>query len=389
MTKGMTVEGKRARMLYIDNIRLLMIAFVVIQHLAVTYSGYGSWYYKEGKPLGFGSSVIFGFYQSLTQGYFMGLLFLIAGYFVPSAYDRKGFGKFISDRMFRLGIPALIYMLAIHPFVVFVLLAPRGLRDGAILLHRYAKYLLRFEFIGSSGPLWFALALLIFSVLYAVVRLVSGRLPTERPRGGIKPNTAVIVSLMLVIALPAFLIRTVQPIGTSFLNMQLCYFAQYAVLFIAGTCAYRRDVFSSLDYGAGVRWLMAALTLGFAAWGALMVTGGATRGDMTALNGGFTWQNAAFSLWESFTAVAVDFGLLVLFRDRLNAQGAFVRGLSASAFAVYVFHTPLIIAIALLFRPVGILPILKFAVMCVACLPVCFACAFYVVRRIPLLSKVI
>ena len=34
-------KGKE-RLLYIDNLRLLMIVFVVIMHLAVTYSGFGS-----------------------------------------------------------------------------------------------------------------------------------------------------------------------------------------------------------------------------------------------------------------------------------------------------------------------------------------------------------
>ncbi len=388
MGKGMVMDEKKGRLLYIDNIRLLMIVFVVVQHLAVTYSGYGSWYYKEGKPLGYGSRVFFGFYESLTQGYFMGLLFLIAGYFVPSAYDRKGFGKFIRDRLIRLGVPTLIYMLAIHPFVDFVLRAPRGSGGGAIIFSRYASYIRRFDFIGNSGPLWFAFALLIISVLYAIVRLIAGRRPTDRPRGEMKPNSAAIVSLMLVIALLAFLVRTVQPIGTSFFNMQLCYFAQYVVLFIVGTFAYRRDIFSTLDFRAGIRWLIAALTLGFAAWGTLMITGGAAGGDSTALNGGFTWQSAAFSLWESICAVAIDFGLLVLFRDKLNSQGSLVKGMSAGAFAVYVFHTPLIVAITLLFRPIGMPPIIKFAVMCMACLPVCFAFAFFVIRRIPLLSKV-
>ena len=36
------------RLLYIDNLRLMVIAFVVMHHLAVTYSGFGSWYYVEG-----------------------------------------------------------------------------------------------------------------------------------------------------------------------------------------------------------------------------------------------------------------------------------------------------------------------------------------------------
>jgi len=39
-------------------------------------------------------------------------------------------------------------------------------------------------------------------------------------------------------------------------------------------------------------------------------------------------------------------GLLTLFRDRFNRQGAVARFLSANAFAVYVFHAPVLIALA-------------------------------------------
>ena len=65
----------KERLLYIDNLRLLVIVFVVMQHLFVTVSGIGMWYYFEGAQLDTLSTIWFEFYQSFTQGYFMGLLF--------------------------------------------------------------------------------------------------------------------------------------------------------------------------------------------------------------------------------------------------------------------------------------------------------------------------
>jgi len=59
----------------------------------------------------------------MTQAYFMGLLFLIAGYFVPDSFDRKGPARFLRDRAVRLGIPTLIYMLFINPSIEYLLLA--------------------------------------------------------------------------------------------------------------------------------------------------------------------------------------------------------------------------------------------------------------------------
>ena len=100
-----------------------MIIFVVMTHAAVTYSNLGMWYYIEPAKPDIVSLAFFGIYQSFTQAYSMGLLFLIAGYFVPGSFDRKGFSKFLSDRAMRLGIPTLIYMLFINTTINYYLLA--------------------------------------------------------------------------------------------------------------------------------------------------------------------------------------------------------------------------------------------------------------------------
>ena len=90
------------RLLYIDNLRLTIVAFVVMHHLAVTVSGFGSWYYVMPINLDALSTIWFAFYLGFQQGYFMGVMFMIAGYFAAASYDRKGFGRFVGDRFRRL-----------------------------------------------------------------------------------------------------------------------------------------------------------------------------------------------------------------------------------------------------------------------------------------------
>ncbi len=41
---------EKARLFFIDNLRVLMITLVIIQHLSVTYGGVGGWYYYDGEP---------------------------------------------------------------------------------------------------------------------------------------------------------------------------------------------------------------------------------------------------------------------------------------------------------------------------------------------------
>ena len=153
----------KERLLYIDNLRLLVIVLVVTIHLAVTVSGFGSWYYVYGTHLDTLSTVWFAFYQSFTQGYFLGLLFMISGYFVAGSYDRKGFGGFNGDRFKRLIIPTLIFMIAIKPFI-----------GNMELGNKFTGFNL-ISFLSATGPMWFAAALFGFCLIYGLWRLISRR----------------------------------------------------------------------------------------------------------------------------------------------------------------------------------------------------------------------
>jgi len=370
------VGNVRERLLYVDNLRLMVIVFVVMHHLAVTYSGFGSWYYVEGTHLDVLSTIWFAFYLSFQQAYFMGLLFMIAGYFVAESYDRKDFGRFVGERFRRLVIPSLVYMVAITPFIEYVELGNKWTGFSVT------------GFLSGTGVMWFPVALFAFSLIYGLVRLIVRGPAPDSYRKQLEPTSAKAVILILIISVSAFLIRIVQPIGTSILNMQLCFFASYIVLFIVGIIAYRNNLFAKISYRTGKRWLISGIALGFLAWLGLVIL--ATKsGNTAALNGGLTWQSAGYSVWESFVAVAMSIGLIAVFRKKFNHQSELVKTLSDNSFAVYMFHPPIIVAVTLLFSPIALYPIVKWFVLCIICVPLCFAATHFVFRRIPLLKNVL
>lgn len=366
---------QKERLFYIDNLRLLMIVFVVMHHLAVTYSGLGSWYYNENTHLEPLSRLWFSFYLSFEQAYFMGLLFMLAGYFAAGSYDRKGFGRSIGDRFQRLIIPSLIYMIIITPFIGMVELGG-GKPSGFSIA----------DFFSGTGVMWFAVALFIFSLIYGFLRLIV-RKPENHANKELDPSFSKIAFLILIIAVSAFLIRIVQPIGTNILNMQLCYFASYIVLFIVGILAYRNNLFAKISYKTGKKWLICGIALGLIIW--LLIAILAIRtGDVDSLGGGITWQSAFYSVWESFVAVSMSIGLVAVFREKFNRQSKLIKILSDNSFVVYMFHPPIIVAITLLLKPLALPLILKWLLLCIICVPLCFAAAHFVFRRIPLLRKV-
>ena len=108
-----------SRLLFIDNLRILLICLVVVQHLSVTYGATGFWYYRDPAADPF-TRTFLTIYDGIPQASGMGIFFLIAGYFTPGSFDRKGMARFLRDRLMRLGTPWLLYELLLDPLVVYL-----------------------------------------------------------------------------------------------------------------------------------------------------------------------------------------------------------------------------------------------------------------------------
>jgi glucans biosynthesis protein C len=380
-----------ARIAYIDNIRWTVIAMVVLMHACVTYSGAGSWFYVETSTQDVASTLVFGIYQSFAQAFFMGLLFFLAGTLVPAAYDRKGFLRFVADRAVRLGVPSLLFMLILAPLTS--ILRSVGTGEGvewATFFSVYRDFVLTGRFLSASGPLWFAVALLVFSILYAMLRLaaalVGGSAP-KQPSTAPRAFTARAISigtgcLIALIALIAFLVRLVQPLGTSVMNMQLGYFSSYVVLFIAGLWAGRSGLLAAIPARVGRTWLWVSIGVGLPMWMILQGLGGALSGKQHLFAGGWHWQAAGIAAWEAFFCVSFSLGLLTVYRERVNTKSRITGLLTYTGFGVYTFHAPILVGASMLLLPVVMHPLAKALVA--ASLAWLVSTAFaWVVRKIP------
>lgn len=344
---------EQTRLLYIDNLRSIIIIVVVMGHVVCTYSGLGLWYYVENKVLDIGSMIFFGSFLSLAQSFIMSFLFMLAGYFIPLSFDRKGPAKFIKDRLYRLGLPLLISIAIIDPIAIKLAYPDVNIIDYFI------TGLKSLSFFGRTGPLWFVLVLMIFTGIYTILRIsLKNKISFVAP----KINIISISVLTLIIAIPAFLIRIVMPIGSTFGNLQFPFFSGYIVMFIIGIISKRLELFDNVDYRTGKKWLTIALSIGYACFGLISIFGGALRGKMQIF-GGLTWQSFAYALWESFSCVAITIGLIGIFRNRFNKQNRLQKLLSDNYFGVFVFHTPILIAICISLKWLIIHPLIKFIIV--------------------------
>lgn len=391
---GSATRVHSGRFVFIDNIRWVMIMLVLSMHAAVTYSGVGGWYYKELPQPGKPELIVFVTWQAFLQSFFMGLLFFTAGYFVPGAYDRKGARRFLRDRAFRLGWPSLLFIFVVGPLTEFyVSRSWAGDSPDRSFLREYDHYITHFRFPGGTGPLWFCVALLILCCAYAGWRMVAGRRtgPDHATSGAPRPfpRTGVITGFILLIATASFLVRIPWPNGTSFYNMQFCYFSQYIAFFIAGTLAYRYSWLTTLSAGAGRRWGFFGRIGGLVCWFALLILGGALQGHAGDLSGGMHWQSLGLCIWEAMVGTALSIWIIALFRERFNRQGPWATFFSDNAFAVYVFHPPMLIAITLAMSGFDAPALLKFLLATVLAIIVSFCVCALVVRRIPLLKRIL
>lgn len=380
------VAQKAPRLAFIDNIRWSMIILVISMHAADTYSPLGNWYYQDRSPIGTATLLTFAAWQMYLQAFFMGLLFFVSGVFSPASLDRKGPTQFIRGRAFRLGLPVLFYMFVLGPiteyYVAHSWTAPYS------FAHEWWHHIIDLEVLQENGPLWFCLALLIFSIVYAGLR-PRRKAMSARPEPTRTPDTTMLIGFALAMAAARFLLRLVLPANASFLNMHLGDFAQYILLFAAGIVAARRDWLHTLPLSSGLRWLLLVLPLGFVGWLALLATGGALSGGFDAYVSGWHWQGAALSLWESFTCVAISYGVLVLYRTKFNTHGPWARFLSDNAFSVYVFHPPIVIIGARLLHGFEWPPLVKFLTLTIVSTITTFALSAVLFRRIPILRSIL
>lgn len=373
----------QSRLAALDNLRTAVIILVVGMHSNVTYSGLGSWYYVENDAddLPMGQKVAFAFYGSNVQAWFMGALFLLVGFFAAKGLAKRGTAAFLKERAFRLGIPLLLYVFVVTPFIVYVQLNPSDVRSLWSPARFYCKYLASFDWLGATGPLWFAQAALLMVLAYAGYRRF-------RPSTWRAPLTMRSVAVSIAItAVAAFVLRIPFPVGSSFYNLQFGYFASYVVLFVLGVRLGETDGLADAIAGIGRRWWPRAAIGGPVAW-AVAVVAIMAAGDVDAMNGGGTWQSALWAAWESFVAIGFTFGVMWCFTRYASGSSRIAGFLARQSFAVYFLHAPVLIAISLALKAWDAAPLLKHLAVWPLAVAASFAVAT-VVRAIPPFGRIL
>lgn len=366
-----------SRLFYIDNLRIFLISLVILLHLNITYGAPGDWYYNESEA-GMPEVILQAMFNIANQAFFMGMFFFISAYFTAASLKRKSTGKFLRDRLVRLGIPLVVFYFVLNPLTNFI--------------HYYFIKQQDVSFIGflsdprswGFGPMWFVETLLIFSLLFLLVRKLRWKLRINFP------GTKVIVIAALIVGLIQYVIRIWLPVGWSlpYTGLQFPFFVQYIFMLIFGVVAYQNNWLEAISYKAAKRWFIFAQIMILIVLPVLLYVGGKEAGIEPFLGNG-TWQSFTWAIWEQLVGFAMIIGLIGLAKKYFNKQGGIARQLSDSAYGVYIIHTPVIVGISAIFvNWQSINQLLKFIVLAPLALLVCFLLA-WLIKQIPGVKKVV
>jgi peptidoglycan/LPS O-acetylase OafA/YrhL len=370
--------GKVAnRLFFVDHLRATLIILVILHHLAFISLLYPAEEPAYQSPVEF--LLLLLLFLLVNQAYFMGLFFLISGYFTPGSFDRKGPASYLKGRLLRLGIPTLIYMFILSPIadidVVYQMPAAVTGITTPLTWQQYPTLI-------GIGPMWFAVMLLVFDFGYVTWRTATKNRVEHPATNPITPSYRTIAAFILVLALANYLLRIVIPLGTYVFSFPtLAYLPQYISFFMIGIIALHRNWLQTIPNSMGKWSFRVALV------STLLLFPLALSGKSAFLGGGY-WPSGAYALWESIFSVGMCLGLITLFRRFFDRPGRLSWFLSQNAYAVYVFHFPVIILLALALRGIHLEQLLKFGLAAIIEVPLCFAVA-YLVRKIPLMARIL
>jgi fucose 4-O-acetylase-like acetyltransferase len=341
-----TPEQRRLAPVYLDNLAAAAIVLIVVHHAGLPYGMGGRWYFQSPTW----QYRLWPFFAA-NAAFALPLLFLVSGYLLPIAHRLWGSGRFVGRCLLRLGVPLVVYALALVPLMSYARYAQ--LRQGVV--PTYWAYLSGPYLRGSPpdatppdlelGPLSFAAELLVYALVYAAWRWAAGRRVRVKLRPAPVPSETALLALALGLAAVSFALRIWFPIGSPVAALRtvpvdVAHLPQHLAMFVFGVVACRRDWLGRLRTSVGITWLCMGVAMLLPAY-ALGLSGDTT--DLSPFMGGLRVEALVYAVWESILCVGLCVGLATLFRIRFYRAGPIGSILCPNGYALYLLHLPIVV----------------------------------------------
>ncbi len=378
-------EWASTRRLYLDNLKVILIAAIIAIHGVAGYVGSDQyWSYADVQEVTLSPvTEATAFVVAGPFAVFMiPLLFMVAGLLTAQSLEHKGVGRFVRGRMLRLGVPFFVFVLLVQPLLMYALYHPLGAAPGSFL----DEYLDEGRL--DAGPLWFVGVLLIFSLAYAGwVRLRPQSL--VRSQGDVRAVHLVLTAA--TVAPLSFLLRVAYRFGgeSTFLDLNLWEWPACAALFVLGITASRRGWLDRVPdrlrrQSRAVTLVAVVVVAGFVA------SAGALGLVEEHLWGGWHWPALTFAVLESILVVFGPVWLLGEAQRHLDRQFRWAApAVTRSAYAAFIVQGLILIGLAVALRPVPLPAEIKALVVASGGVAGSFGLAWLLVTRVRPLGRIL
>jgi Acyltransferase family len=353
--------GLKPRLAHIDNMKTIMVAWIIGGHALLGYAAIGGWPYDEVNEVTLNSraELVLSALLGPSALFVIGTFFFLAGLFAQAGMARKGPARFAADRIWRLGLPWLAFTLLLWPLFMWF-----AYRAAGYQVSYWWSFTHRQPFL-DSGPLWFAEVLLYVSVGYAAWTWMAARIGMARPgtQPGSRPDTQPdprpaplrgrhLVALAAAVTVVSFLVRLWFPArSTQILDLHLWQWPQCVAMFGLGVAAARRgwqvEVPDQLYRGSG--YTVAATVAGVPVLAAVLgISDVADRAG--PFLGGWHWQALVLAGLEACLVVAGSVWLLGLAQRWLTRGGRLATAGGRSSYSAFALQAPILLLLAIAAR---------------------------------------
>ena len=368
-----------ARSVYLDNLKVLLIAAIIVGHALVGYSVLGgdAWAYSEVREATLATPTFVVLLVLLLPFalFLIALLFLVGGLLTPGSFDRKGASRFVRDRLLRLGVPYAVGTLLLWPALNYALYRPLGSER----LSYWAEFVGDFP-VGSV--LWFVAVLLLLSLGYAAWRRL-------RP-GGTPPRPVTarfLFGVAAAVAGTSSLIRLVFPINSyGVLGLHAWQWPECGAMFAIGILAARQGWLGAVP---GALWHCARSATLLAAVGLGVFIALPLDFPMEYAAGGWHWQALLAAVFEGVLTVFGPIWLLSVAQRHLNRPLPHGAALARSSYGAFVLQGVFLYGVAVALRPLSVPAEVKALVVAVLSVAGSFALSWLLITRVPLLRRIL
>jgi glucan biosynthesis protein C len=370
MADGRPTDGDEHQV-HLDNLKIVLVAGVIVAHAAMTYGAVGTWVYED-PSLSDPMSALLGVLIGVGAMFGLGLFFLVAGMLTTPALIRHGPRRYLWSRVWRLGLPVILYAVVVWPVLRWLV---ERVEEGDVALSDFYRQ----EFSdpawksAGTGPMWFVAILLVVTVGWAAWRWV------HPPRQGHRADQLAARHLVMTagtVLFGTFLVRLRFPLDSpQILDLHVWFWPQAVALFVLGAVGAEGTWFRSLpdDLRRGCQ-LSALLAVAVLAILILLSPG------PEPFRGGWHWEAAGLALCEAVFSVSMSVVVLEWFRRRHARQGALGRMLAPAAYGAFVLQGPVLVLLALALRPSGLWGDVQFLVLALTATVACFGLALVASR---------